>query len=80
MVPGIGRLQFPWPWSLIEAGPGLWRQWLARASGDGTVGGIAGALIGNGNSEYEAKRYEGRVKEGGFPLRLLRQLDWTQES
>jgi hypothetical protein len=27
----------------------------------GTVGGIAGALIGMGIPEYEAKRYEGRV-------------------
>jgi hypothetical protein len=30
--------------------------------------GIAGALIGMGIPEYEAKRYEGRVKDGGILL------------
>src|SRR5207302_5490826 len=34
----------------------------------GTVGGIAGALIGMGIPEYEAKRYEGQVKNGGILL------------
>jgi hypothetical protein len=28
------------------------------------VGGIAGALIGLGIPEYEAKRYEGKIKDG----------------
>jgi len=32
------------------------------------VGGVAGALIGMGIPEYEAKRYEGRIKEGGVLL------------
>jgi hypothetical protein len=30
------------------------------------VGGLIGALVGMGIPEYEAKRYEGRVKEGGI--------------
>jgi hypothetical protein len=34
----------------------------------GAVGGIAGALIGAGIPEYEAKRYEGRIKSGGILL------------
>src|SRR5580704_9154210 len=34
----------------------------------GAVGGITGALIGMGIPEYEAKRYEGRVKDGGILL------------
>jgi len=34
----------------------------------GAVGGIAGALVGMGIPEYEAKRYEGRVKDGGILL------------
>jgi hypothetical protein len=34
----------------------------------GAVGGIAGALIGLGIPEYEAKRYEGRIKDGGILL------------
>jgi len=29
---------------------------------------IGGALIGAGMPEYEAKRYEGRIKSGGIPL------------
>jgi hypothetical protein len=32
------------------------------------VGGLVGALIGMGIPEYEAKRYEGRVKDGGTLL------------
>src|SRR5262250_194275 len=34
----------------------------------GTLGAITGALVGMGIPEYEAKRYEGRVKEGGILL------------
>jgi hypothetical protein len=34
----------------------------------GTLGGITGALVGMGIPEYEAKRYEGRVKEGAILL------------
>ena len=34
----------------------------------GAVGGLTGALIGMGIPEYEAKRYEGRVKDGGILL------------
>ena len=30
----------------------------------GTVGGLTGALVGMGIPEYEAKRYEGKVKGG----------------
>ena len=32
------------------------------------AGGVAGSLIGMGIPEYEAKRYEGRVKSGGILL------------
>jgi hypothetical protein len=39
---------------------------LAGAAVGGTTGGVVGALIGMGFPEYEAKRYEGRVKEGGI--------------
>jgi hypothetical protein len=34
----------------------------------GAIGGISGALIGMGIPEYKAKRYQGRVKEGGILL------------
>ena len=32
------------------------------------MGGLLGALVGMGIPEYEAKRYEGRVKNGGTLL------------
>lgn len=32
------------------------------------MGGVIGALVGMGIPEYEAKRYEGRIKEGGILL------------
>jgi hypothetical protein len=41
---------------------------LAGVGVGGTIGGITGALIGLGIPEYEAKRYEGRVKGGGILL------------
>lgn len=33
-----------------------------------TLGGLTGALVGSGVPEYEAKRYEGRVRKGGILL------------
>jgi hypothetical protein len=41
---------------------------LAGIGVGGAVGGLTGALIGMGMPEYEAKRYEGRVKKGGILL------------
>jgi len=34
----------------------------------GAVGTIVGGLVGMGMPEYEAKRYEGRIREGGILL------------
>jgi hypothetical protein len=39
---------------------------LAGAAGGAAVGGLTGALIGMGIPEYEAKRYEGKVKDGNI--------------
>ena len=39
---------------------------MAGAGVGGAVGGIGGALIGLGIPEYEAKRYEGIIKNGGI--------------
>ena len=39
---------------------------LAGLGAGGAVGGLVGALVGMGIPEYEAQRYEGRVKEGGI--------------
>ena len=41
---------------------------LAGLGVGGTVGGIVGALVGMGIPEYEAKRFEGAVKDGGVLL------------
>lgn len=63
---GIGALAVPSLGPFIAAGPVMTA--LAGAGVGGTVGGIAGALIGMGIPEYEAKRYEGQVKNGGILL------------
>lgn len=63
---GAGALAIPVIGPLVAAGPLLGL--LAGASAGGALGGIAGALIGMGIPEYEAKRYEGFVKEGGILL------------
>jgi hypothetical protein len=39
---------------------------LAGIGSGGIVGGVLGALVGMGIPEYVAKRYEGRIKEGGI--------------
>lgn len=41
---------------------------LAGLGVGGAVGGLIGALVGLGIPEYEAKRYEGRIKDGGVLL------------
>jgi hypothetical protein len=63
---GIGALAIPGIGPLIAAGPIVAA--LAGAGALGAVGGIVGALVGMGIPEYEAKRYEGRVKHGGILL------------
>jgi hypothetical protein len=61
---GVGALAIPGLGPFIAAGPIMAA--LAGAGVGGAVGGITGALIGMGIPEYEAKRYEGRVKNGGI--------------
>jgi Protein of unknown function (DUF3341) len=63
---GIGALAIPGVGPLIAAGPIVAA--LAGVGVGGAVGGLTGALIGMGIPEYEAKRYEGRVKDGGILL------------
>jgi len=63
---GIGALAIPGVGPLIAAGPIVAA--LAGAGAGGAIGGLTGALVGMGIPEYEAKRYEGRVKEGGILL------------
>lgn len=63
---GIGALAIPGLGPFIAAGPIMAA--LAGAGVGGAVGVLTGALIGMGIPEYEAKRYEGRVKDGGILL------------
>jgi hypothetical protein len=66
LLAGIGALAIPGVGPLIAAGPIMGA--LAGAGLGGAVGGLVGALVGMGIPEYEAKRYEGRVKDGGILL------------
>ena len=66
LLAGIGALAIPGVGPLIAAGPIMAA--LAGLGVGGAVGGIVGALVGMGIPEYEAKRYEGRVKDGGILL------------
>ena len=63
---GIGALAIPGVGPFIAAGPIMAA--LAGLGVGGAVGGLIGALVGMGMPEYEAKRYEGRVKGGGTLL------------
>jgi hypothetical protein len=64
LLAGFGALAIPGVSPLIAAGPIM--SALAGIGVGGTVGGLVGALVGMGIPEYEAQRYEGRVKEGGI--------------
>src|SRR6202041_528583 len=66
LLAGIGVLAIPGVGPLIAAGPIM--AGLAGVGVGGAVGGIVGALTGMGIPEYEAMRYEGRVKGGGTLL------------
>ena len=63
---GIGAIAIPGLGPLIAAGPIIGA--LTGVGSGGVVRGMIGALIGMGIPEYEAKRYEGRIKEGGILL------------
>jgi hypothetical protein len=76
---GIGMLAIPGVGPLLAAGPIVAA--LAGAGALGTVGGLVGALIGMGIPEYEAKRYEGRVKNGGILLSVhCDESEWVKKA
>src|SRR6202049_598423 len=66
LLAGIGTLAIPGLGPFIAAGPIMAS--LAGLGVGGAGGGLIGALVGMGIPEYEAKRYEGRVKDGGVLL------------
>ncbi len=63
-IAGIGALAIPGVGPFIAAGPIIAA--LSGAAIGAAVGGIAGGLIGLGIPEIEAKRYEGKLKEGNI--------------
>jgi hypothetical protein len=76
---GIGALAIPGLGPFIAAGPIMAA--LAGVGVGGAIGGLTGALIGMGVPEYEAKRYEGRVKSGGILLSVHSDSwEWTKRA
>lgn len=63
-IAGMGALAIPGVGPFIAAGPIMAA--LSGAAVGAAVGGIAGGLIGLGIPEIEARRYEGKVKEGNI--------------
>jgi hypothetical protein len=63
---GIGALAIPGIGPLLAAGPIMAA--LAGFGAGSVLGGLAGALAGMGVPEYEAKRYEGRIRSGAALL------------
>lgn len=76
---GIGALAIPGVGPFIAAGPVM--AMLGGIGVGGAIGGIAGALVGLGIPEYEAKRYEGRIKGGGILLSVhCDDPDWARRA
>lgn len=76
---GIGAIAIPGVGPFIAAGPLVAA--LAGAGAIGAAGAITGALIGYGVPEYEAKRYEGRVRKGGVLLSVhADDRDWAKRA
>ena len=63
---GIGTLAIPGLGPFIAAGPIMAA--LGGAAVGGATGGVTGALIGYGIPEYEAKQYEGKIRDGNILL------------
>ncbi len=63
-IAGIGALAIPGAGPFIAAGPIVAA--LSGVAVGAAVGGITGALVGLGIPEFEAKRYEGKIKAGNI--------------
>jgi hypothetical protein len=60
----VGTLAIPGVGPFIAAGPVMAA--LGGAAIGAGAGGLIGALVGLGIPEYEAKRYEGKLREGNI--------------
>src|SRR5258705_10226306 len=61
---GIGTIAIPGLGPFVAAGPIMAA--LGGVAAGATLGGITGALVGMGIPEYEAKMYEGKIREGNI--------------
>jgi hypothetical protein len=79
LLAGLGMLAIPGIGPLIAAGPIMAA--LAGAGAGAATFGLVGALVGMGIPEYEAKRYEGHVKDGGILVSVhAENSDWTERA
>ena len=65
---GIGSLAIPGLGPFVAAGPIMAA--LSGAAVGSAVGGLTGALVGLGIPEFEAKRYEGKLKQGNILISI----------
>ena len=74
---GMGALMIPETGALMAAGPMLG---MLSGMGAGSVlGGIVGALVGMTQPEYEAKRFEGRIRKSGVLMSVhCDDPDWVK--
>jgi hypothetical protein len=76
---GVGALAIPGAGPFVAAGP-----LMGMLGGIGlgtTVGGLTGALVGLGIPEYEARRYEGRIRRGGILMSVhCDDADWARRA
>jgi hypothetical protein len=76
LLAGIGALAIPGLGPFIAAGPIVGT--LAGVGAGSVVGGLVGALVGMEMPEYEARRYEGLVKNGGILISVhCDNSDWV---
>src|ERR1700761_4696843 len=76
---GIGALAIPGIGPFIAAGPIV--AMLSGGGVGGALGGVIGALTGFGIPEYEAKRFEGRIRKGGILLSVhCDNGEWTKRA
>lgn len=76
---GAGALAIPGIGPFVAAGPIMAA--IAGAGIAGTVGGVAGALIGSGIPEDEAKKYESYLKEGAMLLSVhADDMNWMNKA
>jgi hypothetical protein len=79
VLAGLGALAIPGLGPFLAAGPIMGA--LAGIGAGGVVGGFIGALVGMGIPEYEAKRYEGMIKEGHILISVhCDNSDWVKRA